>query len=89
MKNTMSMSMIPSGPELKDAFRVETALLTSLRFLVVDDNALNKRLFARTVDNMFTKLKRTRTPIYTFASNGRQSFPSSLAPLLLPFFLIF
>jgi CheY-like chemotaxis protein len=43
-----------------------------LRFLVVDDNALNKRLFERTVDQMLMKQKRNR-PVYTFASNGLEA----------------
>jgi hypothetical protein len=61
-------SMMPSGQEVKDAFRAESPL----HFLVVDDNALNKSLFARTVDNMFKKLKREQIPVYTFASDGGQ-----------------
>jgi hypothetical protein len=79
------MNMMPSGHELIEDFRLETTLQTSLHFLVVDDNALNKRLFARTIDNMFFKSKRQRTPTYTLASDGRQSLPSSLAPLHMPF----
>jgi CheY-like chemotaxis protein len=42
------------------------------RFLVVDDNALNKRLFERTVDQMLLKQKRDQ-PVYTFASNGLEA----------------
>jgi hypothetical protein len=67
-------SMMPRHSEVKYAFREESPL----HFLVVDDNALNKSLFARTVDNMFKKLKREQTPVYTFASDGRQPFLPSV-----------
>jgi hypothetical protein len=42
---------------------------TVLRFLVVDDNELNKSMFERTVNNMFEKTDRAK-PVYTFAANG-------------------
>jgi hypothetical protein len=49
---------------------------TVLRFLVVDDNQLNKSMFERTVNNMFEKADRAK-PVYTFAANGL--YPFSLA----------
>jgi hypothetical protein len=42
---------------------------TVLRFLVVDDNELNKSMFERTLNNMFEKQERAK-PAYTFAANG-------------------
>jgi hypothetical protein len=65
-----SESMIASDEDLTVGVRAELPY----RFLVVDDNAINKRLFQRTVDNMFKKMKRKQTPVYTFASNGTHVF---------------
>jgi hypothetical protein len=73
LSHSSAASVLPSGQSLANEFRVESP---PLRFLVVDDNALNKRLFARTVDNMFKKLNRSQLPVYIFASDGE--------PLLLP-----
>ena len=61
-------SMVPSGTDLRNEFKLESPL----RFLVVDDNAINKTLFERTVNNMMKKKKHAQTPVYTFASNGLQ-----------------
>jgi hypothetical protein len=65
----ITASMLPSLPELVAEFRVESRL----HFLVVDDNALNKSMFERTVNNMFKKQDRA-LPVYTFAANGPNSF---------------
>jgi CheY-like chemotaxis protein len=73
--------MMPSGQDVTDAFRAESPL----HFLVVDDNAINKSLFARTVDNMFKKLKREQSPVYTFASDGGQPLLSSVVQSLASF----
>jgi hypothetical protein len=59
-------SKLPSGEQLAAAHQSKSV---PLRFLVVDDNALNKTLFERTVNNMFIKENRVR-PVYTFAANG-------------------
>jgi hypothetical protein len=59
---------VPSATDLLTEFRAESTF-APLRFLVVDDNELNKTMFERTVNNMFFKQKRAK-PIYTFAANG-------------------
>jgi hypothetical protein len=55
---------------------------------VVDDNALNKSLFARTVDNMFKKLKRAQSPVYTFASDGGHPLLLSIVQSLVSFAVV-
>jgi hypothetical protein len=60
-------TFLPTGQDLKEELNSESP---PLQFLVVDDNILNKKLFARTVDNMFRKLNRPQMPVYTFASDG-------------------
>jgi hypothetical protein len=40
-----------------------------LRFLVVDDNAINMKLFERTVNHLFKQQKRAK-PVMIFAANG-------------------
>jgi CheY-like chemotaxis protein len=67
-------SMMPNDQELADEYRLG---LPPLRFLVVDDNAINKRLFERTVSHMFKQQKRVK-PIFTFAANGTLSICVSL-----------
>jgi CheY-like chemotaxis protein len=84
VRSSSGASMIPSGQDVKDAFRAESPL----HFLVVDDNALNKRLFARTVDNMFKKLKRAQSPVYTFASDGGQPLLPSVVQSLVSFAIV-
>jgi hypothetical protein len=60
-------SPIPNVTHLSNEFRAEST--SPLRFLVVDDNELNKTMFERTVNNMFHKDNRAK-PVYTFAANG-------------------
>jgi CheY-like chemotaxis protein len=67
-------SMMPNEQELADEYRMGRP---PLRFLVVDDNAINKQLFERTVSHMFRQQKRVQ-PIYTFAANGTLSTCFSL-----------
>jgi hypothetical protein len=59
-------SMMPSEQELSDEYRLGRP---PLRFLVVDDNSINKRLFERTVSHMFKQQKR-KEPVYIFAADG-------------------
>jgi hypothetical protein len=58
---------VPSVTVLAGRSRPSRA--TVLRFLVVDDNELNKSMFERTINSMFEKQDRTK-PVYTFAANG-------------------
>jgi hypothetical protein len=60
-------SPMPNATHLSNEFRAEST--SPLRFLVVDDNELNKTMFERTVNNMFHKDNRAK-PVYTFAANG-------------------
>jgi hypothetical protein len=60
-------SAMPGAIDLSNEFRAEST--SPLRFLVVDDNELNKTMFERTVNNMFFKQYRAK-PVYTFAANG-------------------
>ena len=72
----MMASSLPGSQGPMRAFELESPL----RFLVVDDNALNKSLFERTVDHMFHQQKRAK-PVYTFAGNGPALTPSLLGTL--------
>jgi hypothetical protein len=78
-KQNVALNMIPCEQDLTDAYHFERPL----RFLVVDDNCLNKSLFERTVNNMFKKQKRIK-PIYTFAADSTSvTFVHPLLPLKL------
>jgi hypothetical protein len=68
---TVATTSVPSVTESASKFQLLRARVLQLRFLVVDDNELNKSMFERTVNNMFTKQAGDRAkPIYTFAANG-------------------
>jgi hypothetical protein len=58
---------LPSATDISNEFRAES--MSTLRFLVVDDNELNKDLFERTVNNLLNRQNRAK-PVYTFAANG-------------------
>jgi phosphotransferase system IIB component len=62
-------SMMPTAQELDDEYRLGRP---PLRFLVVDDNSINKRLFERTVSHMFKQQKR-KEPVYIFAADGSKA----------------
>jgi hypothetical protein len=72
-------TILPTGQDLNEELFSESP---PLHFLVVDDNILNKKLFARTVDNMFRKLNRPQMPVYTFASDGKPPLPRIIALFL-------
>jgi hypothetical protein len=59
---------VPSAIDLSNEFRAES--MSPFRFLVVDDNELNKSMFERTVNNLLNKHNRAK-PVYTFAANGK------------------
>jgi hypothetical protein len=67
IKFTVASTSVPSVTESAGKSQMFRAPVLQLRFLVVDDNELNKSMFERTVNNMF---KDRAKPVYTFAANG-------------------